>query len=147
MTEDPFYDADWRTYIEFVRRQVGAVDFADLVYVRSHVVRDRSASPAPAYDPPLPPLFGAKEGQIAKASRGRDPLYLFAALQRQLGYPEVPRIEAEGRSDDEGAGNPCQGARTGNAPEAGRGGAARASRFERVHGQGNCLTRWRIKIR
>ena len=45
----------------------------------------------PGYTPPLPPLFGEKEGKIARASRGRDPLYLFAALQRQLGYPEVPR--------------------------------------------------------
>jgi hypothetical protein len=36
-------------------------------------------------------LFGEKEGKIAKANRGHDPLYLFAALQRQLGYPEVPR--------------------------------------------------------
>ena len=43
------------------------------------------------YEPPLPPLFADKEGQIAKANRGRDPLFLFAALQRQLGYPEVPR--------------------------------------------------------
>ena len=47
----------------------------------------------PAFEPPLPPLFGEKEGKIAKASRGRDPLYLFAALQRQLGYPEVPRYK------------------------------------------------------
>ena len=39
----------------------------------------------------LPPLFGAKEGRIARANCGRDPLYLFAALQRQLGYPVVPR--------------------------------------------------------
>ena len=44
-------------------------------------------------EPPLEPLFGEKEGKIAKASRGRDPLYLFAALQRQLGYPEVPRYK------------------------------------------------------
>jgi hypothetical protein len=36
-------------------------------------------------------LFGEKEGRIARANRGRDPLYLFAALQRQLGYPVVPR--------------------------------------------------------
>ena len=36
-------------------------------------------------------LFGEKEGRIAKANRGRDPLYLFAALQRHLGYPTVPR--------------------------------------------------------
>ena len=39
----------------------------------------------------MPILFGEKEGKIARANRGRDPLYLFAALQRQLGYPEVPR--------------------------------------------------------
>ena len=29
--------------------------------------------------------------EIAQASIGRDPLFLFAALQRQLNYPEVPR--------------------------------------------------------
>jgi hypothetical protein len=46
----------------------------------------------PAYEPPVPPIFGEKEGKIARASRGRDPLYLFAALQRQLGYPEVPKF-------------------------------------------------------
>jgi hypothetical protein len=40
---------------------------------------------------PLPPVFGPKEGKIAGANRGKDPLYLFAALQRQLNYPEVPR--------------------------------------------------------
>jgi hypothetical protein len=38
-------------------------------------------------------LFGEKEGKIAKASFGRDPLFLFAALQRQLNYPEVPRAK------------------------------------------------------
>jgi hypothetical protein len=32
-----------------------------------------------------------RKGKIAQANRGRDPLYLFAALQRHLGYPEVPR--------------------------------------------------------
>ena len=36
-------------------------------------------------------VFGAKEGKIGKASRGREPVYLFSALQRQLGYPEVPK--------------------------------------------------------
>ena len=29
--------------------------------------------------------------EASKANRGKDPLYLFAALQRQLGYPAVPR--------------------------------------------------------
>jgi hypothetical protein len=90
MAEDPFYDADWRAYIEWVARQIGLVDFADLVYLRSHLYVLEQRRQDPAYEPPLVPLFGEKEGKIAKANRGRDPLYLFAALQRQLGYPEVP---------------------------------------------------------
>jgi hypothetical protein len=91
MTTDPLYDANWRDYLDLVRRQVGAVDFADLVYVRSELyVREQRRQTAD-YEPPLAPLFGEKEGKIARANRGRDPLYLFAALQRQLGYPVVPR--------------------------------------------------------
>ena len=39
----------------------------------------------------MPALFGEKEGKIARANHGREPLFLFAALQRQLNYPEVPR--------------------------------------------------------
>ena len=45
----------------------------------------------PEFVPKFPALFGEKEGKIARANRGRDPMYLFSALQRQLGYPEVPR--------------------------------------------------------
>ena len=93
MAKDPFYDADWRAYFDLMRKQVGETDFADLVYLRSelHVVEERRRNPP--YTPAHPPLFGEKEGKIAKASRKRDPLYLFAALQRQLGYPEVPRFK------------------------------------------------------
>ena len=51
--------------------------------------------------PKFPTLFGEREGKIARANRGRDPVYLFSALQRQLNYPEVPRPkrpdEAEAR--------------------------------------------------
>lgn len=92
---DAMFDDDWKGYIEFVRRQMGSVDFADLVYLRSewYVIDQRRQSPD--YEPPLPPMFAEKEGRIAKANRGRDPLYLFAALQRQLGYPEVPRIRGK----------------------------------------------------
>jgi hypothetical protein len=93
MQADPFYDADWRSYLDFVRRQVGVVDFADLVYVRSELYVSDQRRHNADYDPPVAPLFGEKEGKIARANRGRDPLYLFAALQRQLGYPEVPRIK------------------------------------------------------
>jgi hypothetical protein len=90
---DPLYDDDWRAFIGILPRQVGDVDFADLIYLRSdlYVTEQRRANPV--FEPSLPPLFGEKEGKIAKASRGRDPLYLFAALQRQLGYPEVPRFK------------------------------------------------------
>ena len=95
MRADPFFDADWRAYFDFVRRQVGAVDFADLVYLRSELYVTDQRRQASEYQAPLEPLFGEKEGKIAKANRGRDPLYLFAALQRQLGYPEVPRIKAK----------------------------------------------------
>jgi hypothetical protein len=91
MAADPLYDADWRAYLDVVRRQVGVVDFADLVYLRSQLYVSDQRRQEATYEPPLPPLFEEKEGKIAKANRGRDPLYLFAALQRQLGYPEVPR--------------------------------------------------------
>ncbi len=88
---DPVFGREWREYIDLVRRQVGAIDFCDLVYVRSTLYVTDQRRVNPTYDPPVPPLFGEKEGKIAKASRGRDPLFLFAALQRQLNYPEVPR--------------------------------------------------------
>jgi hypothetical protein len=91
MAADPFYDRAWRDYVDLVRRQVGMVDFADLIYVCSQFYVQEQRRADPGYEPPLPALFGEKEGKIAWASRGRDPLYLFAALQRQLGYPEVPR--------------------------------------------------------
>ena len=88
---DPFYPPDWKAYAQLVRRQVGIIDFADLVYLRSHLYVNEQLRKDSEYVPSLPPLFGEKEGKIAKASRGREPLFLFNALQRQLGYPEVPR--------------------------------------------------------
>lgn len=92
MEEDPYYDEDWRAFIGLVRRKVGVIEFADLVYLRSVLYVAEQQRVNPAYQPPLVPLFGEKEGKIARANKGRDPLYLFAALQRQLGYPEVPRM-------------------------------------------------------
>ena len=91
MAEDVVYDEHWRQFVETLRAQLGLVDFADLIYVRSELyVKDKRRT-GPAYEPPLPPLFSEKEGKIAKANRQRDPLYLFSTLQRQLNYPEVPR--------------------------------------------------------
>lgn len=93
VAEDPFYDADWQEWILTVRRQVGIIDFADLVYVRSeHYLHRRRLRAGEDLPPEKPVLFGEKEGKIALANHGKDPLYLFAALQRHLGYPTVPRL-------------------------------------------------------
>src|SRR5581483_6184894 len=91
MATDPYYDAAWQQFIDRTRQQVGIIDFADIVYLRTELYVQEQRRQQPDYEPPLPPLFGEKEGKIARANRGRDPLYLFAALHRQLGYPEVPR--------------------------------------------------------
>ncbi len=101
MANDPFYSEDWRDYILTLRSRLGDVDFADLIYVRSAFFVGERRRIDPDYEPKFPTLFGEKEGKIARANRGRDPVYLFSALQRQLGYPEVPRLkrpdEAEAR--------------------------------------------------
>jgi hypothetical protein len=94
MAADPLYDADWRGYLAWLKRQLGVIEFAELIYVRSDLYVKDQRRQTPGYEPPVPALFGEKEGRIAKAHSGRDPLYLFAALQRHLGYPEVPRPRA-----------------------------------------------------
>lgn len=91
MAADPSYSEDWRDYILTLRSRLGDVDFADLIFVRSDYFVQERKRLNPGFIPKFPPLFGEKEGKIARANRGRDPMYLFSALQRQLGYPEVPR--------------------------------------------------------
>lgn len=94
MASDDFYDDDWKQFIRDTRLQIGIVDLADLIYVRSeeHQRRQKADADDEASETPeLPVLFGEKEGRIALANRRKDPLYFFAALQRQLGYPPVPR--------------------------------------------------------
>jgi hypothetical protein len=87
---DPVFDDVWREWIQIVRRQVGIIDFADLVYVRSeHYAQTRARAGQPPEDRPA--LFGVKEGRIALANRHKDPLFLFSALERHLQYPAVPR--------------------------------------------------------
>jgi hypothetical protein len=115
IADDPFYPESWKAWIKKTRFALGTVDFANLVYLSSAAAtidRDRRkgmtdgprhSSSSPPIDPTeqhepdaglaseAVPLFGSQEGRIAKANRGKDPLYLFAALQRQLNYPKVPR--------------------------------------------------------
>ncbi|WP_153557541.1 hypothetical protein [Roseimaritima sediminicola] len=88
---DPIYDPPWREWIEEVHKQVGFVDLADMLFLRSEeYLRLAEAEGISIADKP-PPLFGAKEGRIARANRRKDPFYLFSALQRHLSYPQVPR--------------------------------------------------------
>ena len=101
MAADPFYDDAWKNWLGTVRRVVGEVDLADLVYRRSEwfLTLKRRARGDDA-TVPVELLFGEAEGRIAAANVGRDPLHFFAALQRQLGYPEVPRqIVSERRAE------------------------------------------------
>ena len=89
---DPLYSAEWKEWILIVRRQVGLVDFAEMIYVRSeHAILRMKQKGQDVSAVPIAILFGEKEGKIAFANRQKDPLYLFSALQRQLGYPPVPR--------------------------------------------------------
>jgi hypothetical protein len=91
---DPLYDVAWQEWIRELRLRIGMVDFADMIYVRSQfsiVHRTRPNEPPP--EPEKPVLFGEKDGKIAFANRRKDPLFLFAALQRHLGYPAVPRTK------------------------------------------------------
>jgi hypothetical protein len=85
MAADPLYNEDWREWLQTVRHQIGIIDFADMIYVRSHYYKRK------ANDPDVPVLFGEKEGRIALANRRKNPAFLFAALARHLGYPSVPR--------------------------------------------------------
>lgn len=92
---DPIYDDAWRSWLRHLRTQIGVVEFADLVFFRSQYYVDQRRKTQPDFDSKEAVLFGVGEGRIAKANRGKDPLYLFAALQRQLNYPAVPRRRPE----------------------------------------------------
>jgi hypothetical protein len=100
MADDPIYDIHWREWILGVRRQVGLMDLADMIYGRSASSHPKRPTEAPKTAGGLVPLFGEKEGRIARANRRKDPLLLFAALQRQLGYPAVPRAKPADTSSD-----------------------------------------------
>ncbi len=101
MQNDPLFDDSWRHFIQKCRRQLGSVDFADLIYYASEqcLIDQQRQLNDPALESRTALLFGAKEGRIARANLGKDPLYMFAAFQRQLGYPAVPRPPRSSRDD------------------------------------------------
>jgi hypothetical protein len=113
---DPAFDEMWRDWILTLRRQIGMVELADVIYVHSEYywqrvdkstqkgsrLADSDGNPASeqrAGSSTSPEgavvLFGEREGRIALANRKKDPLFLFASLHRQLGYPEVPRMKPQ----------------------------------------------------
>lgn len=86
MSQDSFYNEHWQQWIVRLEKQLGTRDLAGFIYGASEQYRiDNDLT-----DREDPPLFAAQEGRIAKANIGRELLYMFAALQRQLDYPTVP---------------------------------------------------------
>ncbi|MCC9657585.1 hypothetical protein [Rhodopirellula halodulae] len=91
MSQDPVFDAEWSKWLLRLRAQVGLVDLADLLFLASEEYERRLKEADQPLDGKGPFLFGEKEGRIAMANRKKDPIYLFGAMQRHLGYPPVPR--------------------------------------------------------
>ncbi|TWU18312.1 hypothetical protein [Allorhodopirellula heiligendammensis] len=91
MSSDPIYNADWAKWLLNLRANVGLVDLADLLFLASDEYRRRLSAEGLDLEGKGPFLFGEKEGRIALANRRKDPVYLFGAMQRHLGYPPVPR--------------------------------------------------------
>ena len=94
MAKDPVYDPQWREWIKSISRKIGMVGIADLIYVYSEhyqLLQQKQEESTGEESEVVEVLFGDKEGRIALANRNKDPKYLFAALQRQIGYPEVPK--------------------------------------------------------
>ena len=93
MSRDPVYSEAWGKWILQIRHHLGMVDLADLIYVHSqHYANDvRRKGSELEQDHAI--LFGEPEGRIALANRGKEPLMMFSAFQRQLGYPPAPKRE------------------------------------------------------
>jgi len=91
VAKDPQYDELWRDWILEVRKQIGVFQLPDMIYVRSAYYPIQQKLAGKEDDSKLPHLFGEGEGRIALANRKKDPLYLFSALQRHLGYPASPK--------------------------------------------------------
>ena len=65
------YDANWKDYVQMVRRQLGVIDFGDLVYVRSEYYVADQRRHNPTYEPPVAPLFGPEGRQNRQGQPGR----------------------------------------------------------------------------
>jgi len=95
---DPSYPPTWKAFIHKLNRELGLVDLADLIFLHSQHYRELLLARGESLERRGPFLLGSQEGRIAVACRRRDPLYLFGALQRHLGYPAVPRVQPPDRT-------------------------------------------------
>ena len=84
LMQDDIYNDDWKEWLTVLRKQIGLIDLAEMIFYRSDFYRTKMT------EAEVVPLFGEREGRIAFASRYRDPIFLFSALSRHLGYPSVP---------------------------------------------------------
>jgi len=85
LVQDTAYNDDWKEWLTILRKQIGLVDLAEMIFYRSEFYKTKNR------EADVVSLFGEREGRIAFASRQRDPVFLFSALSRHLGYPGVPR--------------------------------------------------------
>lgn len=99
-SNDPIYDLDWKKWILKLRAEIGLVDFADLLFLASTEYKLMLEEAGESVEGKGPFLFGRKEGRIAMGNRRKEPLFLFAAMQRHLGYPAVPRPTPKDESID-----------------------------------------------
>ena len=85
LIQDSVYSDDWKEWLTVLRKQIGFVDLSEMIFYRSEFYKAKNI------EADVMTLFGEREGRIAFASRKRDPVFLFSALSRHLGYPSVPR--------------------------------------------------------
>lgn len=97
---DPIFSKDWARWILQFRAQVGLVEIADLLFLASEEYSERLIAAGQSLEGKGPFLFGRKEGRIAFGNRRKEPLFLFGALQRHLGYPTVPRPQRRDENQD-----------------------------------------------
>lgn len=100
ISNDPTFNADWAKWILVLRAQIGLVDLADLLFLASEEYETRLKDAGESVEGKGPFLFGRKEGRIALGNRRKEPLYLFGAMQRHLGYPVVPRPKPPAENKD-----------------------------------------------
>lgn len=100
ISSDPTFDPAWARWILILRAQIGLIDLSDLLFLASEEYEARLDDAGHSKDGKGPFLFGRREGRIALGNRKKEPLFLFAAMQRHLGYPTVPRPKPPNENQD-----------------------------------------------